>query len=88
MEKFLINPNQFRAFGIPICDDSTNWHMSLVIEVYFNTHIPMLMVGSTCGFITWYPIDDKIEICQHINISNEHDWDTSKNIFKIFSIEE
>ena len=62
-------------FGIPICDDPTDQHMPPGIEAYFNTHIPMLMVGSICGFITWYPIDDEIETCQHITISNEHNWD-------------
>ena len=37
--------------------------MPLIIEADFNTHITMLMVGYTCGFITWYPIDEKIETC-------------------------
>ena len=60
MEKALINPSQCRAFGIPIWDDPTNYHRPLGIEEYFNTHIPILMMGSTCGFITRYPIDDKI----------------------------
>ena len=41
------------------------------------------MVVSTCGFITSYPTDDKIETCQHITISNEHDWYSSKHIFNI-----
>ena len=73
---------------MPICDDSTNHHRPLVIEAYFNTHIPISMVGYTCVFITRYPADDKIETCQHITLSNEHDWDTSKYIFKISSMEE
>ena len=63
MEKILINPNQYQAFGIPICDDPTDQHRSLVIEVDFNTHIPISMVGSTCGFITCYPIYDYIDTC-------------------------
>ena len=46
------------------------------------------MVGSTCGFITRYPTDHNIETCQHITVSDEHNWDPSKNIFKISSIEE
>ena len=65
MKKNLINPNQCRAFGIPICDDPTNQHRALVIEADFNTHIPMSMVGYTCVFITRYLIDDEIETCQH-----------------------
>ena len=60
MEKVLINLNKCRAFGIPICDDPTNQNRLLVIEEYFHTHIPMLMVGFTCEFITRYPIYDKL----------------------------
>ena len=88
MEEFLIIPNQGRAFGIPICDDPTNQHRTLGIEAYFNTHIPMSMVGSTCGFIIWYPIYDKIDTCSHITISNKHDFYPSKHILKIYSMEE
>ena len=88
MEIVLINPNKCRAFGIPICDDPTNYHRPLVIEEDFNTHIPMLMVGFTCEFITWYPTYDKIETCGHINVSYKHNWGPSKHIFKIYSMED
>ena len=87
MEKTLINPNQCQYFGIPICDEPTNHHRPLGNEANFNTHIPMSMVGSTCVFITWYPIDNRVETCQHIIISNELYWYPSKHIFKISSIE-
>ena len=69
-EKHLINFHQCRDFDISIYDDPSNQHSPLVIKEYFNTHIPMSTVESTCGFITWYPTDDDIEICQHINIQN------------------
>ena len=63
IKKALINPNQCRAFGIPIFDDPTNQHRPLGIEVDFNIHIPMSMVGSICGFITRYPTDDVVQKC-------------------------
>ena len=88
MEKILINPNQWQAFGIQICDDPTDQHSPLENEAYFNTHIPMLMVGSICVFITRYLIDEEIDTCGHITISNENYWDPSKHIFNIYSIEE
>ena len=87
MEKTLINPYQFQAFGVPICDDPTNQHIPLVIEADFNTRIPMSVVGSTCGFITWYSTDDEIDTCQHITISNKHNWGTLKHILKIYPME-
>ena len=74
MEKTLINPIQYQSFSIPICDDPTDQHRQLVIEEDFNTPIPMLIVGSTCGFINWYPISDEIKTHWHITISNEHNW--------------
>ena len=51
-------PQQITIFGIPICDDPTNQHSQLGIEAGFTTHIPISMVGYTCGFITRYPTDD------------------------------
>ena len=87
MEKTLINTNQCRDFGIPICDDPTNKHRPLGIEADFNTHITMSMVGYTCGFITQYPTDDNIETCRQITVSDEHDWDPSKNILEISSMD-
>ena len=78
INKTLINHSLCRGFGIPIYDDPTNQNRSLGIEADFNTHIPMLMVGSTCRNITHYPTDDEIETCQHITVSDEHNWDPSK----------
>ena len=88
MEKTSIKPNQCQYFGIPIRDDTTNQNRPLGIEIDYNTHIPTSMVGSTCGFITQYTTYDEIETRQHINISNEHNWDPSKHTFKISSMEE
>ena len=60
-KKALINTNQYQYFGIPIYNDPTDQHRPLEIEADFNTHIPMLMMGSTCELISRYPTDDEIE---------------------------
>ena len=86
-ENNLIKLNQYRHFGIQICDEPTSQNTPLVIEADFNTHIIVLMVVSTCGFITRYSTDNKIETCLHITISNEHYWDPPKHIFRISSME-
>ena len=75
IEKTLINTNQRQDSGIPICDEPTDKHRPLGIEEYFNIRIPMSMVESTCGFITWYPTYEKIETCRHNTVSDEHNWD-------------
>ena len=85
---FFNNTNKFRDFGIKIYDERTDLHRLLGIEADFNTCIPMSMVGSTCGVITLYTTYDKIETCRHITVSDENDWDPSKHIFKISSMEE
>ena len=41
MQRSLINPNQCRAFGIKICDDPTDPHRDLGIELDDNNFIPM-----------------------------------------------
>ena len=66
MEKSLVNPNQCQKFGIKICNDPTNQHSNLVIEESENVFIPMTMEGSTCGFVTHPPTDDKLYECQNI----------------------
>ena len=87
MEKSLINPNQCRAFGIPICDDPTDPHRPLGIQAHGNTFIDMDMAGSTCGFITRYPSDHEMETCQHLELSSTEYWDPSKDVFNISSME-
>ena len=46
------------------------------------------MVGFTCGLIYWYSTDDNIETCRHITVSDEQNWDPSKQIFNISSMVE
>ena len=48
IKKYLMNPNQCRAFGIVICDDTTNKYRYLGIDtggIFF----PFQMKGTTCG---------------------------------------
>ena len=88
MEKSLINPNQCRAFDVPICDDPTDPHRTLGISANETTFIPMHMEGSTCTFISRYPTDDEIQNCRRIELSDEFKWDPSKQIFQISSMQE
>ena len=75
MDKSLINPNQFRRFGIQICDDPNGPHRKLEIEVPEDLFVPMEMKESTCGLITHPPNEDELRECQHIIISYEFYWD-------------
>ena len=49
--------------------------------------IPLTMNGSTCGFISQYPSDDELRTCRHVLLSDEENWDPSKDHFMISSME-
>ena len=51
MEKYLINSNQFRKFGIQIYDNPTDPHRKLGIEASADLFTPMETEGSPCGII-------------------------------------
>ena len=88
MEKSLINPNQCRKFGIQICDDATHPHRKLGIEASEDMFFPMTMEGSTYGLVTHSPTYNELHECQKILLSDGFDWDPSKNLFQISSLEE
>lgn len=80
MDRSLLNPNQLRAFGIPVCDDPTDPHRPLGIDL-MNVKIPMSMQGSICGFVSRCPTDAELESCEKFQISDEHSWDPTSQIF-------
>ena len=75
MEKSLINPNQCRAYGIPICDDPMDPHRELGMNIDDDLFIPLVMNGSTCGLTTRCPTDDELHTCRIFTLSNEQHWD-------------
>ena len=46
------------------------------------------MKGSTCGIVTHPPTEDDNHKRQNIILSDEFDWDPSKNLFEMSSTEE
>ncbi|GFH56846.1 hypothetical protein CTEN210_13322 [Chaetoceros tenuissimus] len=80
MDRSLINPNQLRAFGIPVCDDPTDQHRKLGIDLG-KEHVPMTMKGSICGFVSRCPTDEELASCPKYQISDEHTWDPTSKIF-------
>ena len=80
MDRSLLNPNQLRAFGVPVCDDPTDKYRPLGIDLG-DIHLPMTMEGSICGFSSRCPTDDELESCARFQISDEHSWDPTSEIF-------
>ena len=80
MDRSLLNPNQLRAFGVPVCDDPTDKHRRLGIDLG-EKQVPMTMKGSICGFVSRCPTDQELESYPRYQISDEHSWDPSSQIF-------
>ena len=66
MEKSQINPNQCRKFGIKICNDPTDPHIKMGIEVSEYLFIPMAMEVSTCAITTHPHNKNYLHDCQRI----------------------
>ena len=81
MENLLINPDQCQTFGIQIRDDPTNPNWKLVIEATEDLFISMKMEVSTCMLVTHPPTDNELHEYRNILLSDEFDWDPSKNLF-------
>mmetsp|Transcript_14474 Transcript_14474/g.27238 ORF Transcript_14474/g.27238 Transcript_14474/m.27238 type:complete len:168 (-) Transcript_14474:1387-1890(-) len=81
MNKTLLNPNQFRAFGISICDDPTDEQRPLGIQLDSNTHLPLYMNGSICSLMTLSPTNEELESCRIFDISDLNDWDPTNVVF-------
>ena len=81
MDRSLINPNQCRHYGIPICDDPTDPHRNLGIQLNDNLFLPLQMKGTTCYFVSRCPLIRELESCQTFQISDPQHWDPTENMF-------
>ena len=87
IEKFLINPNQCRHYGVSLCDDPIDPHRPLAIrkERY---SIPMSMFNSSCGFESRRPTLEELENSPRITLSDTHNWNPQTVSFQISSLKE
>ncbi|KAL7538438.1 hypothetical protein ACHAXR_011703 [Thalassiosira sp. AJA248-18] len=75
MDHSLINPNQIRHYGIPVCDDPYDPHRKLGIE-HHEMFIPFETRGSAVYFETRVPTDDEMDYCKIITLTDgEIEWD-------------
>ena len=83
MDKSLINPNQIRSFGIPVCDDPLDPHRCLGITLPDNYSVPMSMNGTTCMFTSRCPTDEEMQEGQlrWFTVSDEQHWDPTNVTF-------
>jgi hypothetical protein len=77
MDHSLINVNQIRVTGIPLCDDPFDRYREIGIDTE-NVQIPFLMDGNTLYFDSRVPTDDELENCPYITLTDDLDWDPTQ----------
>lgn len=70
MDHSLINPNQLRAFGVPVWDNPFDPDHQMGIE-HGELLIPFQTAGSTVFCTTHYPSDEELESCQQLVLSSD-----------------
>jgi hypothetical protein len=76
LDHSLINPNQIRVTGIPVCDDPFDRHQSLGIDLG-NFTVPFHTKGNTIYFELRVPTINEMENCQYISLTDDDEWDPS-----------
>jgi hypothetical protein len=71
----LINPNQLRYHGIPVCDDITDRNRRFGIEVHSEVFIPFEMKGTTIYFESRVPSKWEMKNCRIIVMTDNSVWD-------------
>ena len=75
MTKSLINPNQCRSFGIPVCDDPTDPFRPLGFTLDNEELLPLVMEGTNTLMYTRCPTREEMDECRKIFMSDPDHWD-------------
>jgi len=76
----LINTNQVRAYGVPLCNDPTDPNCPLGMEVQ-DIFVPFAMFGTTCNFTTRTPTSWELENCPHLEMTSDAVWNPKEPHF-------
>ena len=78
LDHTLINPNQLRAYGLPLWDNPFDPMHALSIEVNSTLRIPLQAHGTKISFRTRVPTNDELTSCEHIQMTSAHPWNPSE----------
>jgi hypothetical protein len=76
LDHSLINPNQIRVSGIPVCDDPFDRHRRMGIDTE-TAHIPFHTDGNTIYFVSRVPTQEELDDCPYITLTDDNEWDPS-----------
>jgi hypothetical protein len=74
LDHSLINPNQIRVTGIPVCDDPYDRHRHLGIDLG-EIQIPFQTEGNTIYFSSRVPTEEELDNHQYLTLTDVEDWD-------------
>jgi hypothetical protein len=75
MERTLINPNQFQAYGITIQDNPFNPAPIFISTEDNEFTLPISSKGTVLGVATRTPTDQELQTCPHAVLLSKHEWD-------------
>ena len=78
LDHTLINPNQLRAYGIPLWDNPFDPTHSLSIDVNPSLRIALRAFGTKIGFRTRVPTAEELRACEHVQMTSAHPWNPSE----------
>ena len=78
LDHSLINPNQLRAYGIPLWDNPFDPTHSLSIEVNPTLCISLRAFGTKVAFCTRVPTSVELRTCEHIQMTSPHPWNPTQ----------
>jgi hypothetical protein len=76
MDHSLINVNQIRVTGIPVCYDPYDWYQTIGIDLE-EIFIPFHTEGNTLYFNSCFLSDEDLEKCPYLVLTDDIEWDTS-----------
>jgi hypothetical protein len=75
LDHSLINPNQVRAYGIPLWDNPYDATRNLGIEVNEDLFIALHTAGTKIHFRTRVPSAQELQDCAHVQMTSSSPWD-------------
>ena len=77
LDHSLVNPNQIRAYEIPLWDNPYDPAQALSIEDHPSLTIPFRVFGTKVGFSTRVPTQHELRECEHIQLTSSNLWNPS-----------
>ena len=90
MDKYLINPNRCRSYGVRFCDDPTDPSRHLGF-FHDELHLPLDMRGTVAGLDSHCPTRQELDECRKFYMSDPNKWDPDTVTFsaqRVCSVQE